>query len=1344
MVCHREGRSPILGTSPTDITSACQSAPCAGSLGTLLQTAYVWVVNGSEKIICRAILDPGSQRSFVSNKIVKLLNLKPVAQVDLKVHGIAGQVSNNLMNIVQLRLQSRFSDQHIVIGCLQVPTVIEGQIPRAVCPSDLSPLADSREPDFSDVIDVLIGADALHSVYCGMYRRAGEYTASPTIFGWVLWGNGGSNVYTNSVITSCGILQDSMSKSNDLAVYAPSRAKNHSDDLEFLWKTEVLGIENSEANDNRSSLEAMEKFFKDTIKLSPEGRLIVSLPFRENKHTLGDNQKLAYSRLMGLLKNLKKKPTVAKKSLNKEEKIRLVKDGGARSKDEASLNDVLEKGPNYLPDLITVLIQFRRSPIVIVADIKSAFNQFLIDEKHRTFLRFYWPAGISQNPNAPVLEYWAKVLDFGLVCSPWLHCAGVRHHLDLQMVKRPRHADLLAEIKRTFYMDDLAVGCSSLNQGKRLVEFLIEVFREGHFPLGKWKTNSKELASFIEKITSDDKPEISFENPKAKFLGVSWNQKEDVLFIDTTDTASFFRNNPPTKRNLLKALSQIYDPLGIIASISINFKILTQTLWTRKIDWDAILDPETASEYRRIAGFLDGSDRIAIRRNMFGTASGGSRREIHVFADSSLKAYGAIAYLKETNVNSPSDKCSVSFLMAKARVAPLKGHWTIHRLELMAAVIASRMANHLRNSIPEKIDEIFLYSDNSAVLGWLRSSPEKWKPFVANRVKEILGYSSPDRWSYIQSEENPADLLSRGSALETDSLKQFWLEGPSWLRDNRSQRSHVLNAPSESEEMLREKKVEITAAVASRVQDESTFSSKFSSWAKLVRVTAFMRRWLPKNRNKFKSGDNSITPEEFMEAEIAVVKTIQRQHFAAELDAGASNLSKASALKTLNPFVDDSGILRCRSRLEKSSNINYEVKFPVILPVKDSLVQLLIRSIHETQCLHSGGTAGALHALRQRFLILSARREVNRAIHGCKVCARFKAKAAAEPMPPLPAFRIEESPPFAVTGVDHAGPIYIKNAAGEKTKSYILLFVCAVTRALRLELVADLSTYEFLLALRRFMSRNPSVKHIISDNARTFLKAEKELKSLFEKAKHPDCQSLLSKKGMKWSHSTERAPWHGAFWERLVQVVKRPLRKILGIHALPFRETETLLFEIEKWSTTGRFQPSWSIPMSLEHCPPHACYTDTLANRPFRTQKRIAQLVQQIRESFGLPTSKITTCVTDNGSNFIKAFAEFGVDAAVLDRDEVEPRNNDEAHELSEDEVEGGDSDGGESGTTDNSEELEDGSDLNDEEAGGSSSQAEEADVERVLNINRELALRHEIAMAKWNILWKLSRLPKT
>lgn len=176
---------------------------------------------------------------------------------------------------------------------------------------------------------------------------------------------------------------------------------------------------------------------------------------------------------------------VAEKSLNQEEKIRLVKDGGARSKDESSLNDVLEKGPNHLPDLVAVLLHFRRRPIVIVAVIKAAFNQFLINEKHRTFLRFFWPTGISRDHSAPVKEYWATVLDFGLICSPWLHCAGIRHHLDLQMLKHPEIADRLEEIKSTFYVDDMACGGLSLEQAKSTVSMLVSVFEEGHFPLGK-------------------------------------------------------------------------------------------------------------------------------------------------------------------------------------------------------------------------------------------------------------------------------------------------------------------------------------------------------------------------------------------------------------------------------------------------------------------------------------------------------------------------------------------------------------------------------------------------------------------------------------------------------------------------------------------------------------------------------------------------------------------------------------------------------------------------------------------------------------------------------------------
>ncbi|GFY20313.1 integrase catalytic domain-containing protein [Trichonephila clavipes] len=86
-------------------------------------------------------------------------------------------------------------------------------------------------------------------------------------------------------------------------------------------------------------------------------------------------------------------------------------------------------------------------------------------------------------------------------------------------------------------------------------------------------------------------------------------------------------------------------------------------------------------------------------------------------------------------------------------------------------------------------------------------------------------------------------------------------------------------------------------------------------------------------------------------------------------------------------------------------------------------------------------------------------------------------------MAPLPRDRIEQYPPFAVTGLDFAGPIYVKNS---KENFYILLCTCAVTRALYLELVTSLTMEAFLLAFRRFISIRGLCTVIYSDNTKTF------------------------------------------------------------------------------------------------------------------------------------------------------------------------------------------------------------------------------------------------------------------
>ncbi|GBM46537.1 hypothetical protein AVEN_17925-1 [Araneus ventricosus] len=144
-------------------------------------------------------------------------------------------------------------------------------------------------------------------------------------------------------------------------------------------------------------------------------------------------------------------------------------------------------------------------------------------------------------------------------------------------------------------------------------------------------------------------------------------------------------------------------------------------------------------------------------------------------------------------------------------------------------------------------------------------------------------------------------------------------------------------------------------------------------------------------------------------------------------------------------------------------------------------------------------------------------------------------------------------------GIDFAGPIYTRNT----DKAYIALFTCAVTRAIHLEVVSSLSTEHFLLAFRRFISRRGICHTVNSDNAMTFKSADIELKRLYMNICEPEVQNYFGKKGIKWQYIVERAAWWGGYWERMVQITKIALRKILGRALVSFEELQTILAEIE-------------------------------------------------------------------------------------------------------------------------------------------------------------------------------------
>jgi len=144
---------------------------------------------------------------------------------------------------------------------------------------------------------------------------------------------------------------------------------------------------------------------------------------------------------------------------------------------------------------------------------------------------------------------------------------------------------------------------------------------------------------------------------------------------------------------------------------------------------------------------------------------------IHCFADASQHAYGAIVFFMQDN--------KVSFVTAKTRVAPLKT-LTIPRLELMAALVATRLTTFVLKAIPLHNPQIFMWSDSQIVLHWIKN--QKILPaFIHHHITEINTLLPNTIWNYCPTDENPTDLLSRGTTTEALMSSSLWQQGPKWL-----------------------------------------------------------------------------------------------------------------------------------------------------------------------------------------------------------------------------------------------------------------------------------------------------------------------------------------------------------------------------------------------------------------------------------------------------------------------------------------------------------------------------------------------------------------------------------
>ena len=453
-----------------------------------------------------------------------------------------------------------------------------------------------------------------------------------------------------------------------------------------------------------------------------------------------------------------------------------------------------------------------------------------------------------------------------------------------------------------------------------------------------------------------------------------------------------------------------------------------------------------------------------------------------------------------------------------------------------------------------------LWTDSQIVLHWLWNGSHA-QSFVNQRINEIIQHFPAVTWSFTPSEDNPADLLTRG--ISTTQLKtcKLWTHGPDWLPD-------TTNWPKWTPANVLEIQA-LDTATSFTPSKETTLDTKFagilaivdpSRYSRLYRltaVTAHVYRFIHNLRRRQPSRSGPLTSTEHSEARRQLIISTQHSTYSEELAFLLKKTSKSPPLvRQLRLFLDDMNLIRCGGRIHNAPTTEAS-KFPYLLPNKHVVTRMIVADTHEK--LHHGGVSITVTALRQVYWIPCIRQCVKSVLRRCVLCRKLVGQPYRSPdPPPLPKIRVMEAPPFTVTGVDFTGALYVKER--EETKVYICLFSCAVTRAVHLEVVTDLTVETFLLAFRRFCSRKSVPQKMISDNASTYLAAAEELQRMFNSV---ELKEALESQNISWHFIPKRAPWYGGFWERIIGLTKQAVRKTLGRTFINLKQLETVITEIE-------------------------------------------------------------------------------------------------------------------------------------------------------------------------------------
>jgi hypothetical protein len=841
-----------------------------------------------------------------------------------------------------------------------------------------------------------------------------------------------------------------------------------------------------------------------------------------------------------------------------------------------SVNSCMEKPPNALVPLMTVLLWWRSNEHVAMVDLSRAYQALHTgtDSTEKFTRLFVW----RRSPEDLWETYGYDRVTFGDTAAACALELAKRRAATLGRHIHPATADQLAN---KMYSDDGALaGSSHAELLKMRGERRADGTYTGHISkiLDTCGMSPKYIVLAGEGSPEEEDPlggamlgvgyecssdRIVFSFPPVfhrKAVGgvkplVTWSDEDLASIRDGSGSI--------TLRECLSYVMSQYDPLGLASPIRIREVLLLRRTHAAADGWDVRLPADIQKAWGGLVTELAGAGSVFFPRAV--TSRGSTSPYLVGFGDGSMEGLMGMVYAVWPRAAGGSD---VRLVIAKSRVAPLSGT-TVPRMEMSSAGLAARLALLVARSAAFKPVEVVVALDSECSVAALQKRAGILKPFFANRAAEVEESMSGLRRLCpavgpivaIPGHMNPADIGTRDRATPADiSPSSMFQRGPDFLQLPRIQ--WPLRAGGRLDPGVAAHTCLLATAAGLPGSPQGPWPTLLGAAHSIMHYT---------NNLDKATRILAITVRAIMTNSLPVaapvsppdLKAAWRLMVLASAPAARAALSKGD-LRSLGAYRSHGSVrLRPRCSPDDIAAVLGISELEVVMP-SGRLAYLVMVSAHCED--HRRDPRDVMARARRRCWIPRARRLAVAIVKACPACRRDDLKTVDQQMGDLPSFKILGVPPFTAVGCDFMGPYSVRGMCGgrRRFKVWVAAYTCFSSHAAVFLATPGYDAATFITTHTRFCNTFGAPDLIIVDHGPNLVAA----------AERPDWKAVAEASGWPsttWKITPKACPWRAGQAERVIGMAKTTMHRLLAGHEFvgDFHQFEALLARVA-WLLNSR------------------------------------------------------------------------------------------------------------------------------------------------------------------------------